>query len=90
MESFNSCRRKLEWSTLWEMKRLPTEKLETLLLQSFQQITSEEFPTDGAVLEEKANMIALRLKTGILKPHLDGWTGLCITGFSDFVHHLEF
>jgi hypothetical protein len=73
------------------MKRLPTEKLETLLLQSFQQITSEEFPTDGAVLEEKATMIALRLKTGILKPQLDGWTGrLCITGFSDFVHRLEF
>jgi hypothetical protein len=35
------------------MKHLPTEKLETLLLESFQQIMSEEFRTDGAVLEEK-------------------------------------
>jgi hypothetical protein len=63
MDSYNSCRRKLEWGTFWEMKCLPAEELETLLLQSFQQITYEEFPTDGAVLEQKATMIALRLRT---------------------------
>jgi hypothetical protein len=58
------------------MKSLSTEELETLLLQWFQHMRSEELPINGPMLQEKAATITLRLKIENLKSQMDGWTGL--------------
>jgi hypothetical protein len=68
------------------MKSLPTEEFETLLLQWFQQMRSEEFPISGPVLQEKATTTTLHMKienftasNGWLEHLKESLPNLCMT-----------